>query len=116
MIFDGELIFFKDKALSATTLTSDVIYVGPGEAGEPMWLILQSKGATGGSAQLSTVLETSKNEDMSSPVTLGTFSGDSFKIKVPRGNLGYLRLKTTSDKTGGTMTAALVLDDDIAWE
>lgn len=115
MIFDGELIFFKDQALSATTLTSNVVYVGPGEAGEPMWLILQSKGATGGSTQLSTVLETAEDEAMTSAVTLGTYTGDSFKIKVPRGNLGYLRLKTTSDKTAGTMTAALILEDDIPW-
>ena len=34
---------------------------------------------------------------------------------VPRGNLGYLRLTVTSTYSKGTLTAGLVLDDDIDW-
>ena len=114
MIFDGENLFFKEKALSNSTLTSDVIHYGEGEAGEPPWVVFMTTGASGGSS-LSTVIETSKTEDMSSSTELGTFTGTSFKVKLPRGNKGYLRLKSTGDYTSGTVTAGLVLDVDTPW-
>lgn len=113
MIFDGENMFFNGETLSSS-LTSNVLNVGGGEAGEPMWVYFQTQGATGGSS-LSTVLETAENEAMTSPVTLGTFTGTSFKAKIPRGNKGYLRLKITGDYSGGTVVAGLVLDTDIPW-
>lgn len=114
MIFDGENLFFKEKALSNSALTSDVIHYGEGEAGEPPWVVFMTTGASGGSS-LSTVIETSETEDMSSPTELGTFTGTSFKVKLPKGNKGYLRLKSTCDYTSGTVTAGLVLDVDTAW-
>lgn len=114
MIFDGENIFFNKKALSNSELESDVIHYGKGEAGEPPWVVFMTQGATGGTS-LSTVIETSANSDMSSPTELGTFEGTLFKVKLPRGNKGYLRLKSTCDYTSGTVTAALVLDDDVTW-
>lgn len=114
MIFDGENLFFKEKALSNSALESDVISYGTGEAGEPPWVVFMTSNASGGSS-LSTVIETSDNPDMSSATELGTFTGTSFKVKLPKGNKGYLRLKSTCDYTSGTVTAGLVLDVDTAW-
>lgn len=112
MIFDGENEFFHQKALSASTLTSDVVYVGPGDSGCPL-ILAASVSSDAGTGTLSTVLETSEDEAFTAAVTLGTFTAVPLKVPVPRGNLGYLRLKATSTYSKGTLTAGLVLDDDI---
>ena len=112
MILDKENTFLDAKALSASTITSNVIYTGPGDSGCPMFLALQvSKDA--GTGTLETVLETSADEAFTSVVTLGTYQAVPLSTPLPRGNLGYLRLKVTSTYTKGTVTAGLVLDDDI---
>lgn len=114
MIFDDENIFFWGKDLSNSVLESNVIPYGEGEASKAPYVFFQTVGATGGSS-LSTVIETSEKDDMSSPTELGTFKGTSFKVKLPRGNKGYLRLKSTCDYTGGKVYAALVIDIDTPW-
>ena len=42
-----------------------------------------------------------------------TYEELALSVHVPRGNLGYLRIKGTSTYTKGTVTAGLVLDDNI---
>lgn len=127
MIYDGENMFFKDQALSATTLTSDVIAVGPGEASDPMHLVVDvDKDAGAGAATVK--LQTSDTSDFSTVSILGEYTSKtyttSFKFKddtlahlvatkVPRGNKGYLRTVVESTFTSGKMTAGLVLDDDV---
>lgn len=112
MIFDGENMFFNQQKLSSGDLESDVVFVGEGEANCPLRLFLGvSKDAGTGTA--STVIETSATEDFTSATTLGTFTAVPLSVTVPRGNLGYLRLKVTSTYSTGTVTAGLVLDDDI---
>ena len=112
MIFDHDNMFFDGQALSAADLTSNVVFVGTGEANEPVKLFLGvDKDAGEGTA--STVLQTSADEAFTKPVVLGTFSQVPLSVPVPRGNLGYLRLVVTSTYTKGTVTAGLVLDDDI---
>lgn len=112
MIWDGENLFFWKKALSAATLTSDVLNVGPGEASDNMTLHLSvANGSTGGT--LSTVLETSATEDFASATTLGTYTTMPVSTPIPRGNKGFLRLKSTSTYTSGALTAGLVLEDNI---
>lgn len=114
MIFDGDNMFFRKKALTAADITSDVLNVGTGEASDPLWLVQKvAGGSTGG--KLTTVLQTSKDEAFTSPVVLGTYTETDLHTKIPRGNLGYLRLVNTSTYTAGTVTAALVWDDEVPW-
>lgn len=114
MILDKENMFFDKKALSEATITSDIVSVGPGESDCPLRLVARVS-SDAGSGTLTTKLETAKDAAFSSPVTLGTFTAVPLSAAVPRGNLGYLRLTATSTYTKGTLTAALVMDDDIAW-
>ena len=113
MIRDGENTFFEKHALTAATIVSDVIQVGSGETGEPMWLVLTVNGATPTEGTLSTILETSDTEDFAQITQLGTYTNLPLHAKLPRGNKKYLRLKSTSTFTAGTVTASLVYDDDV---
>jgi len=114
MILDGENLFFDKKALSAASLTSDVLHIGAGEAGCPLFVVLSVKDGSEGGTFSSIELQTSETEDFASPVTLGTFSNKTaLSAPVPRGNLGYLRLVAVSKYTAGTVTAGLALEDDI---
>lgn len=114
MILDKENTFFNKKALSASDLTSDIVQVGPGESGCPLHLVAAvTKDA--GTGTLTTKLETSATPDFKSPKTLATYNAVPLAADVPRGSLGYLRLTVTSTYSKGTLTAGLVLDDDIDW-
>ena len=117
MIFDGENMFCDKKTLSSSTLYSDVLNLGPGESYQPMFLEAFLNGGTGESAALTVTVQTATDKDFTSPVALGefAFSGASGKhsMPMPRGNLGYVRLKLASTYTGGTLTAGLVVDDEI---
>lgn len=111
MIFDAENMFFEDKELSAATIASDVVYAGPGEAGDPLTLFIQVKPT--GTGTLTVSLLTSEKEDFASSATLASYSTFPVKAKLPRGNKGYLKLSAVSTYTDGTMTAGLIIDDDV---
>lgn len=111
MIFDGENLFLDKKTLSAGTIESNIVNVGPGETYQPMFLVtLVQDGTKDGAATVT--LKTSAKADMSDAVTLGSYAKLGSQ-PVPRGNLGYLQLSVESTYTGGTMTAGLVVDDDV---
>lgn len=111
MIFDAENLFFEDKALSSAAISSDIVFVGKGEASDPLFLFVQHKKE--GTGTLSVALATSVTEDFSESTTLATYDTFPVKAKLPRGNKGYLKLIATSTYTAGTLTAGLVLDDDV---
>lgn len=111
MIFDGENMFY-NKADLTGTLTSDVVDVGPGETYQPMFLAVLVKDANAG-ATITATLQTSADAAFTTPVTLATMTKAGTQ-PVPRGNLGYLRLQVEATATAGTLTAGLVVDDDIA--
>ena len=118
MIFDGENVFSNGVTLSSATTTSDVVNMGVGESYEPMKLACFLKGGTGTTPTLTVTLQTATDSGFTTPVALTEFqiggTGNSrFTLPVPRGNLGYLRLKLVSTFTGGTFTAGLVVDDEI---
>ena len=102
MVYDGENTFYWKKALNGTTTgTSDVVQTGKGDAGNPLILYV-----------------TALDEAFTKAVTLGTYTlkkDDGLKTKVPYGDLGFMRIKYTgaSALTGGTLTAALVMDADL---
>ena len=127
MILDKENLFFKDQTLSATTLTSDIIDVGPGESSEPMKLAINVT-SDAGAGDITATVQTSETTDFSSPVSFMTVKSPTFTTSftisdmkgapiisapIARGNKGYLRVSAVSTFTDGKMTAGLVLDDDI---
>ena len=114
MIIDGENQFFENTALSAKDLTSEVIKTGAGDAGDPLHLVLRVKGGSaGGTAK--TVLQTAKDEAFTSPVVLGTYDKVPLSVSGPRGGLGFRGPAVTATYTAGTVSAALVVDDNIDW-
>lgn len=126
MIYDGENMFFKKQALSNTTLISDVIDYGNGEASDPPKLVVEVTKDAGAGAIALTV-QTSDDSTFASPETFFTKSTPTFTTSftladvkgpviaapLPRGNKRYLRLSAVSTFTDGKMTAGLVNDDDI---
>jgi len=126
MIYDGENMFFKKQTLSSTTLTSDVIDYGNGEASDPPKLVVEVTKDAGAGAIALTV-QTSDDSTFASPETFFTKSTPTFTTSftladvkgpviaapLPRGNKRYLRLSAVSTFTDGKMTAGLVNDDDI---
>lgn len=117
MIFDGENMFCDEKTLSSSTLYSDVVNLGPGESYQPMFLQTIVNGGTGSSAALTVTVQTADNEEMTSAEDLAEFEMSGAKARhslpMPRGNLGYVRLKMVSTYTGGTVSAGLTVDDEI---
>ena len=127
MILDKQNLFFKDQALSATTLTSDIIDVGPGESSEPMKLVVNVTDDAGAGSIVATV-QTSETTDFSSPFSFMTATSPTFSTSftisdmkgapiisapIARGNKGYLRVSAVATFTDGEMTADHVLDYDI---
>ena len=110
-ILDGENLFYDQKPLSAGDLVSDVLQVGPGDAGDPLVLVLRVKDA--GTGSFKSVLETAATEDSAAPRSLGVYEQVPLSVHLPRGNLGFLRIRGTSTFSKGSVTAGLVLDDDV---
>ncbi len=116
MVYDAENTFFWKEKVTGQTGTSEVIKTGKGDAGNPLTLVVKTPGVT---ADLTVTLETADNEKMTGAKTLGTYTavkGKTLAVKVPYGDLGYLRLKwsAAAAQSAGAITAALVLDADIA--
>lgn len=111
MIFDAENMFFEDKELSSATIASDIVYVGKGETSDPLTLFVQAKPV--GTGTLTVSVLTSDTEGFASSTTLASYSAFPVKAKLPRGNKGYLKLSAVSTYSDGTLTAGLVIDDDI---
>ena len=111
MILDQQNTFFDAQVLSAATLTSSVIFAGPGDAADQLFLVQKVVGGSAGGT-ISTTLETSDTEDFKSAITMATYTTASVKAKLPYGCKKYLRLRSTSTYTAGTVTASLVMDAD----
>jgi hypothetical protein len=114
MIFDGENLFFDKKTLSSGSMTSDILDVGPGEASDNMHLVVNVN-TTETTGTISFALETADDEDFTTPVQLGAYSGVPLSTKLPRGNKGFLRLTAKNTIASGTITAGLVLDDNVSY-
>jgi hypothetical protein len=110
MIFDGENMFY-DKSNISSSMESNVINVGPGESYQPMFLEI-CKPSTGATAY-SCALKTCSIKEFSSGVKTLADGLTAGSYPVPRGNEGYLKLDVTTSLSTGTLTAGLVVDDDI---
>ena len=126
MIMDGENLFFKKQSLSATTLTSDVVDYGPGEANDPPKLVVEvTKDAGAGDVEVTmqtcdeptfaspTVTFIKKSPTFTTSFSVAQHKGPIISAPLPRGNKRYLRISADSTFTDGKMTAGLVLDDDV---
>ena len=114
MIFDGENLFFNKKTL-ASSMTSDILDVGPGEASDNMHLVADVK-TSADSGTISFMLETAAEKTFTTSFQLGAYSGVPLQTKLPRGNKGFLRLTAKNTIASGELTAGLVLDDDVSYE
>ena len=89
---------------------------GEGEASDPLTLHVSVKNGKP-SATYTTKIKTAKTVSsagaLESPVVLGSYTAMPLNVKVPRGNLGYLQIEVTTDDKVGTITAGLVMDDDV---
>lgn len=115
MIFDKQNMFFDKAALSGSPV-SDVVKVGEGEASDPLTLHVSVKNAKPSAAytvKLETAKAVSSAGALESPVVLGAYTAMPLNVKVPRGNLGYLQLEVTTDDDEGSITAGLVMEDDV---
>ncbi len=120
MIFDKTLQFSKDQAIGATAASTDYLDLGSDRdigPGEPLWLVLLSKAAPGGtSPTLAIAIETDDNTSFSSVTSLwasGTLAaaalaaGAMIVVPFPWTNERYVRVKYTQ---GGTDTPTHVMD------
>lgn len=113
MILDKENLFFDEEELDST-MTSDVLDVGAGEAGDNMHVVADVK-TTKTTGTISIAIETSAEKTFATSEQLGVFSGVPLSVKVPRGNKGFLRLSVKNTIADGTITAGLVLDDNVSY-
>lgn len=111
MIFDGELMFHDKANIKTSGMESNIVNVGPGESYQPMFLAIAKAGTT--NTSWSAALKTCPDANFSSGVTTLADNLTEGSVPVPRGNKGYLKLDVTASAAGGTITAGLVVDDDI---
>lgn len=112
MIQDAELIFFDEQTLSSATLTSNNVFTGVGEANDNMTIVCDLVAPTPSTGGCEVEIITGSSTSYSDAVTLATIEAP-FRVKIPRGNLGWIKLKATCTYTGGKMNASLVYDDDV---
>lgn len=113
MILDRENLFFDEVALDSSMI-SDVLNVGPGEASDNMHIVADVK-TTETTGTISIAVETADEPTFTTPEQLGVFSGVPLSVKVPRGNKGYLRLTAKNTIASGKLTAGLVWDDNVSF-
>lgn len=100
LIMDAENTFFYKKALTGTSVTSDVVMNGNGGDAGVNELYLQAKLHTAVSSAATLTLLTSDTENMASPVTLATqpiaTTTKKLALRLPKGCKKYLQVTVTA--------------------
>jgi hypothetical protein len=122
MIIDKLLEFSRAQALTATAASTDTVDFGSDRdigPGEPMWIVITSGAAPGGtSPTIAISVETDDNTGFSSAATLVTHptlaaaafgAGTRVVIPMPLTNERYLRMKYTLGGTDPTFTVSAFL-------
>ena len=126
MLFDKQNLISEDQTVISTCYSVNYVYFGPNDVSYLPFRIQVSvdfAGLTG----LSIDIETSKTQNFSSYEVLATTTLPVDKLKagavfpishVPKGNLGFLRLKynVTGVGTAGRVYAGVVLSNDSSWQ
>ena len=123
MILDYKNMFSKDQAVTATAVSTNIIDLGPGDAGpsERISLFVTADPEFDGTGTLSVALQAADDSAMTSPVTVASFAvtndaltagGKLVASRLPHGCKRYLQLKytVTGTITDGKLTAGLVWD------
>lgn len=113
MVIDNFNTFFDNEQLNGTKKTGKVIHTGEGDANNPLFIVALT---TDASADASITIETSKTADFATSEEIGTIDVKKDKLnvaRVPYGDLGYLRAKTGTNATSGTISAFLTLDAEL---
>lgn len=113
MVIDNFNTFFDNEQLNGTKKTGKVIHTGEGDANNPLFLVALT---TDASADTNITIESSKTADFTNAEEIGCFGVKKDKLTVarlPYGDLGYLRAKTGTDSTSGTISAFLTLDAEL---
>ena len=127
MRLDSQAIFSDVQKITAAAVSTNVIKMASTEHnmtevafGTPIPLLIQVVEDFAGATALKVEVQTSATENFATPVTLVTaeettaaklVAGYKFPIiSVPKGNLGYMRLKytPTGTVTAGAITAGIV--------
>lgn len=121
MIYDAENTFLWQKDVTKVGtggIDSDVVYLGKGDAVQPLWLAVTVSAPLSDDATVT--VETSEKETMTGKKTLGTFTlakGErKLAAKLPVGVLGYVRVHVAAAAAtlgAAKMNAVLVLDTDL---
>ena len=123
MILDYENMFSKDQAVTATAVSTNIVDLGPGDAGpsERISLFVTADPPFTGTGTVSVGLQTADDAAMATPVMVATFAptnaallagGKLVASRLPHGCKRYLRLNYTVTGTvaDGKVTAGLVWD------
>lgn len=113
MVIDNFNTFFDKEPMNGTKKTGKVIHTGEGDANNPLFLVALT---TDASADTNITIESSKTADFTNAEEIGCFGVKKDKLTVarlPYGDLGYLRAKTGTDSTSGTISAFLTLDAEL---
>ena len=135
MRLDSQLLFSDNQAVTSTAYSENVVQIastgnGLTEAafGYRVPLLIQVTEDFAGCTSITVAVETSETEDFTSYDTLAETSdvalanlteGYRFAIgEIPKGNLGFMRLKYTVSvtATSGAVTAAIVDDLDNSFQ
>lgn len=125
MLYDLETLFSDNQAITATAESTNVVCFARGPIkevsfGTPLPLRIQVTETFADLTDLTVTVETAADEKFGEPVELATsgaiaadvlVAGYAFPINfIPKGNLGYMRLKYTvsGTATAGKITAGVV--------
>ena len=125
MLYDLETLFSDNQEITTTAESTNVVCFARGPIkevsfGTPLPLRIQVTETFAGLTNLTVAVETAADEEFGEPVELATsgavaaedlVAGYTFPINfIPKGNLGYMRLKYTvsGTATAGKITAGVV--------
>lgn len=119
MIFDKESLFSNKQVVSATTLSTNTVDLGKGDAGAGAWPYLSVHASGYSSGSIVVELQTADDAAFGSSRVAATFpvaaadlkkGGQVVAAKLPKGMSRYARLNYSVTGASGTITAGLVLD------
>lgn len=125
MLLDNQCLFSNAQPILMSQYSANLIYFGDKDVSYMPFLI-QVVEDFAGCTGITIDIETSATSNFASPVTLATCSLALAKLKsgarfsiayLPKGNLGYMRLKYTviGTSTAGKITAGVVNSSALSW-
>jgi len=126
MLLDKENLFSDEHAITATAYSTNVVKFGKNDVSY-VPVLVQVVEDFAGLTSLKVEFETSATENFTSSTSLVSSTlalsdlkaGATFPISyLPKGNLGYMRIKYTVVGTGtaGKITAGVVAGNELSWQ